>query len=104
MCKPTGYEENRREWNKNKYRRTGEINSSKICRVACLAMFRVCRVSEMVYRGKNDFRETGCKAEMRSKWLRMDPNISNGNRTTGLTNTWNTVFLSREMRETYMRK
>jgi len=42
MCKPTGFEETRREWNKIKYRRIGEINSSKICCVACLAMFRVC--------------------------------------------------------------
>jgi len=39
MCKPTGYEETRREWNKIKYGRTGEINSSKICSVACLQCF-----------------------------------------------------------------
>lgn len=42
MCKPTGFEEPRRECNKIKYGLTGEINSSKICRVACLAVFRVC--------------------------------------------------------------
>jgi len=91
MGKPTGYEEKRKEWNKIKYGRTGEINSTKICRVACPAMFRVCRKYVRWCTEEKMTREIGCKVEMRLKWLRMDPNMNNSAGTTGLTTTWNTL-------------